>query len=141
LIARRLLGKLVEMADKPTLYAQPLHPYTQALLSAIPRPGPGLQRQRIILSGDVPSALHPPTGCRFHTRCPYAQARCQSEEPLLREAAVGHRVACHFFETLPRPAEASVAAKVDEGKFPLRLASFELAMRRRSRRGPGPSLS
>ena len=130
-VAVMYLGKLVEMADKPALYARPLHPYTQALLSAIPRPEPGLARQRIILSGDVPSAMNPPSGCRFHTRCPHAQARCRSEEPVLREAAPGHRVACHFFETLPAPAEAGGSAGLGDSRFAQRLAAFEAARLRK----------
>ena len=129
-VAVMYLGKLVELADKPGLFARPLHPYTQALLSAIPRPQPGLQRQRILLPGDVPSAMNPPAGCRFHTRCWHAQDRCRSEEPVLREAAPGHRVACHFFETLPRPAEAQAAAGADAGMFVLRLAAYEAARQR-----------
>ena len=129
-VAVMYLGKLVEIADKPTLFAKPLHPYTQALLSAIPRPQPGLERQRILLPGDVPSAMKPPPGCRFHTRCVHAQDRCRSEEPALREAAPGHRVACHFFEALPRPAETGAAVGVEGSKFALRLAAFEAARQR-----------
>ena len=130
-VAVMYLGKLVEVADKRTLYAHPLHPYTQALLSAIPRPDPGLERQRVILTGDVPSPLNPPSGCRFHTRCRYAQERCRAEDPALRDAGQGHRVACHFFETLPAPIEAAATTDRRQGKFPERLAAFEAAKAQR----------
>ena len=126
-VAVMYLGKLVEVAAKRTLYARPLHPYTQALLSAIPRPDPGLERQRVILTGDVPSPLNPPPGCRFHTRCNYAEERCRVEEPMLRDAGDGQRVACHYFETLPAPVEAAAGNHGRQGKFLQRLALFEAA--------------
>jgi oligopeptide/dipeptide ABC transporter ATP-binding protein len=95
------LGKLVETAPSETLYANPQHPYTKALLSAIPHarpPVPGEPlRQRVVLGGDVPSALNPPSGCRFHTRCPVAMDRCRTEVPAERKVAPDHAVACHLY--------------------------------------------
>lgn len=90
------LGKLVEVGETETLFAAPLHPYTAALLSAIPKPTPGRRQERIVLQGDVPSPANPPSGCRFHTRCPLAQAKCSQVEPLLEEIMPGRQVACHF---------------------------------------------
>ncbi len=96
-VAVMYLGKIVEIADRGELFARSHHPYTRALLSAVPVPDPTTRRQRIILAGDVPSPIHPPSGCRFHTRCPYVFNRCRTEEPLLREVGKnGHLSACHL---------------------------------------------
>ena len=95
-VAVMYLGTLVEVAAKKSLFESPSHPYTEALLSAVPVTDPSARRDRIILKGDIPSPINPPSGCRFHTRCPLVEERCRQEVPMMREIAPGHGVACHL---------------------------------------------
>ena len=95
-IAVMYLGKIVEYTDKKTLFTNPQHPYTEALLSAVPIPDPTVRRKKTILQGDVPSPIQPPPGCHFHTRCPYAEEQCKIEVPVLKEYSPGHMVSCHL---------------------------------------------
>jgi len=102
-VAVMYLGKIVEMAPRRQIFTAPRHPYTRALLSAVPVPEPGAIRNPIILKGDVPSPINPPSGCRFHTRCPYVFDRCRTEEPVLRTTGPEQWVACHLDEALEAP--------------------------------------
>ncbi len=99
-VAVMYLGVIVERAPTAQLYANPLHPYTQALLAAAPAPNPGARKQRLLLPGDPPSPMNPPSGCRFRTRCPFSKERCAEEVPTLRQIEPGHVVACHFAEEM-----------------------------------------
>jgi oligopeptide/dipeptide ABC transporter ATP-binding protein len=95
-VAVMYLGRIVEIADKEKLFARPLHPYTRALLAAAPVPDPRAKKERIVLEGDIPSPMAPPSGCHFHTRCPFAFQRCRTEEPMLRDAGDGRLFSCHL---------------------------------------------
>ena len=118
-VAVMYLGKIAEISGKRELFERPRHPDTQALLSAIPVPEPGLQRARILLEGDVPSPIDPPSGCRFRTRCPHARARCAAEEPVLQDG-----VACHFWKEIQPPASSAALMPVNE-----RLVRLQAAFR------------
>jgi oligopeptide/dipeptide ABC transporter ATP-binding protein len=110
-VAVMYLGKIVELADAAEIFARPRHPYTQALVAAIPRPDPAAPRRQLLLEGDVPSPLDPPAGCRFHTRCPHARPRCSAEEPALAAGGGGHATACHFWSEIAGPVTATAAGR------------------------------
>jgi oligopeptide/dipeptide ABC transporter ATP-binding protein len=113
-VAIMYLGRIVETAPRDTLFARPRHPYTQALLSAVPSMAPVRERERVALAGDVPSPMNPPPGCAFHPRCPYAEDRCRIDEPRLLFGAGGHGVACHVF---PAPGNANGGRQINgEGR-------------------------
>ena len=99
-VAIMYLGQLMEIGTVDQIFDSPIHPYTQALLSAVPVPDPQLSRtrKRIVLEGDIPSPMNPPSGCRFHTRCPYATEKCSQMAPVIREVKAGHFVACHLYD-------------------------------------------
>jgi oligopeptide transport system ATP-binding protein len=113
-VAVMYLGKIVEYAEKRELFARPRHPYTQALLSAIPIPDPSIRRQRILLQGDVPSPIDPPPGCRFQSRCPHVRERCRLDEPKLLASSYAHDVACHFWREIEPPADVAVTGPANK---------------------------
>ena len=134
-IAVMHLGRIVEIGPSQALFTNPRHPYSRALLSAIPVPDPGAKRERIILRGETPSALHPPAGCAFHTRCPFAVARCETEQPEL--VGGSHATACHRAEELP-PAANVVP---HQGRMPQALARLVDAFRHRADRQGGAGVA
>jgi oligopeptide/dipeptide ABC transporter ATP-binding protein len=134
-VAVMYLGHIVEYADKRSLFASPRHPYTQALLSAIPIPEPGAKRERMLLQGDVPNPIAPPSGCRFRTRCPYARERCAAEVPAPRPDNAGHLTACHFWEEIAPPADRAASG----GAVNERLVRLQAAFRTTSSAQPVPA--
>ncbi len=131
-VAVMYLGEIVETAETEALFARPRHPYTEALLAAIPVPVAGAPKARVAVEGDPPNPIAPPPGCRFHTRCPHAEARCRTERPALRDMGEGRRAACHFAETLDLPgvrADAGQRSEAARRRFE-RYAAARAAMSR-----------
>jgi peptide/nickel transport system ATP-binding protein len=135
-VAVMYLGRIAETAPTDALFSAPLHPYTQALTAAIPVMQPGARPVRVLLQGDVPSPAAPPSGCRFHTRCPHARERCRSDEPGLEPAGDGRHVACHFWREIAGAGASALAAVTPSRAFAARLDLY-----RRGRPAGAPSLS
>ncbi|EWY36229.1 hypothetical protein N825_29335 [Skermanella stibiiresistens SB22] len=131
------LGKMVELADTNALFTAPRHPYTQALMSAVPLPDPMARANRQLLEGDVPSPLNPPSGCRFHTRCPHVRDRCRTEEPVMGPNAEDHGVACHFWREIEAPPRPDAAARPISAVYARRRALY---MERRALQEEAPAL-
>jgi peptide/nickel transport system ATP-binding protein len=125
------LGEIVELSDTNTLFDNPLHPYTQALLTAIPVPSPVNRQPKPLLQGDVPSPTAPPTGCRFHTRCPHARALCSQEHPRLETASAGRQVACHFWREIQNAGAGALTAPAESRALTKRLALYKTWRERR----------
>ena len=118
-IAVMYLGKIVETATTDELFRNPRHPYTRALLAAVPLPDPTVVRERALLEGDIPSAINPPTGCRFHTRCPFAREACRRDEPELRDDGMEHATACPYWPEFPPAALLSEGRGQDQDRIRL----------------------
>ena len=136
-VAVMYLGEVVELAATDVLYDAPLHPYTRALMRAIPIPSPRARKADANLSGDVPSPLSPPTGCRFHTRCPLADARCEAERPALVEVAAGRQVACHHWQRVAGEGIAALAEPEPSAAAARRLSLYRDRSERLNKQGPG----
>jgi peptide/nickel transport system ATP-binding protein len=129
-VAVMYLGEVVELAETEAMFFHPHHPYTQALLQAIPLPSPGARKARKVLGGDIPSPANPPSGCRFHTRCPHATDLCRAERPALAEIGPGRQVACHHWSAIPTPDAVALAMKARSPEVERRFALFRDASAR-----------
>ena len=141
-VAVMYLGEIVEVSDTDALFDNALHPYTQALLAAIPIPDPASRKPKALLQGDVPSPAAPPPGCRFHTRCPHAKAICREQHPALEAAPGSRRVACHFWREIQNAGAGAIAASVPSQALAKRLALYRTWRERQDNAAaPGPRLS